>query len=205
MKHTKHKMIFFLSMIVLGGCSMSQSSADKNTDTTLSSAEQTEEVSSIVSSIQESENKKHGISSREFGYTFVQAIEKFQETFKDASIETIQLDERDEQFVYLFQGFDTGHDYILTLNAETGEVIRETETTSESADGEAIDVTDILTPREAMEKAIKELKKEGHIEDWNLVRIDNKTVYKFNIQDAIHDEFQKVSIDAHTGEVLDKK
>lgn len=206
MKNYKVQLLSAGALILLAGCG---NQPEKPADTTQSAVDTSTQTSpdtttdsSAVTSGEQNTEESLGIEKREFGYTLTQAIETFNETFKNASIESISLRERDKEFVYKFEGFDTNMEYTLILNAETGEVVSEDQDEDDIDDRKAIDTEAILSPQEAMEKALTDTPAGTYIEDWELERHNDQTVYDLDVKYPSGSPGEDLEVDAQTGEVI---
>jgi hypothetical protein len=144
---------------------------------------------------------KTGIEEKEFNISLDDAVDKFKETFPSEGVEvsSVELDEDDDNYVYDIQGFDENKEYEAKIDAESGEVLaQEEETDEEVKDNVAIDFVSIISPKEAMNKALEN--NEGYVKSYEIESNDEgKLVYKINVEDG-----DDVELDAESGDILHK-
>lgn len=144
---------------------------------------------------------KTGIEEKEFEISLDDAVDKFKETFPSEGVEvsSVELDEDDYNYVYDIQGFDENKEYEAKIDAESGEVLaQEEETDEEVKDNVAIDFVSIISPKEAMDKALEN--NEGYVKSYEIESNDEgKLVYKIDVEDG-----DDVELDAESGDILHK-
>lgn len=144
---------------------------------------------------------KTGIEEKEFNIILDDAVDKFKETFPSEGVEvsSVELDEDDDNYVYDIQGFDENKEYEAKIDAESGEVLaQEEETDEEVKDNVAIDFVSIISPKEAMDKALEN--NEGYVKSYEIESNDEgKLVYKIDVEDG-----DDVELDAESGDILHK-
>jgi len=144
---------------------------------------------------------KTGIEEKEFNISLDDAVDKFKETFPSEGVEvsSVELDEDDDNYVYDIQGFDENKEYEAKIDAESGEVLaQEEETDEEVKDNVAIDFVSIISPKEAMDKALEN--NEGYVKSYEIESNDEgKLVYKIDVEDG-----DDVELDAESGDILHK-
>jgi len=144
---------------------------------------------------------KTGIEEKEFEISLDDAVDKFKETFPSEGVEvsSVELDEDDDNYVYDIQGFDENKEYEAKIDAESGEVLaQEEETDEEVKDNVAIDFVSIISPKEAMDKALEN--NEGYVKSYEIESNDEgKLVYKIDVEDG-----DDVELDAESGNILHK-
>ncbi|MDU3177630.1 PepSY domain-containing protein [Anaerococcus sp.] len=144
---------------------------------------------------------KTGIEEKEFEISLDDAVDKFKETFPSEGVEvsSVELDEDDDNYVYDIQGFDENKEYEAKIDAESGEVLaQEEETDEEVKDNVAIDFVSIISPKEAMDKALEN--NEGYVKSYEIESNDEgKLVYKIDVEDG-----DDVELDAESGDILHK-
>lgn len=144
---------------------------------------------------------KTGIEEKEFEISLDDAVDKFKETFPSEGVEvsSVELDEDDDNYVYDIQGFDENKEYEEKIDAESGEVLaQEEETDEEVKDNVAIDFVSIISPKEAMDKALEN--NEGYVKSYEIESNDEgKLVYKIDVEDG-----DDVELDAESGDILHK-
>ncbi len=129
------------------------------------------------------------------------AVEIFYDHFKDDSINinSIKLDFFNEGLDYVIEGFKDGNEYELKIAATNGEVFEEKTDKDDDIDEEALDLKNIITAQEAMEKALEGQKEGAWVVEYELEIDDGKAVYDIEIEDGTD-----VKIDATTGEIIGK-
>ena len=144
---------------------------------------------------------KTGIEEKEFDISLDDAVDKFKETFPSEGVEvsSVELDEDDDNYVYDIQGFDENKEYEAKIDAESGEVLaQEEETDEEVKDNVAIDFVSIISPKEAMDKALEN--NEGYVKSYEIESNDEgKLVYKIDVEDG-----DDLELDAESGDILHK-
>lgn len=144
---------------------------------------------------------KTGIEEKEFDISLDDAVDKFKETFPSEGVDvsSVELDEDDDNYVYDIQGFDENKEYEAKIDAESGEVLaQEEETDEEVKDNVAIDFVSIISPKEAMDKALEN--NEGYVKSYEIESNDEgKLVYKIDVEDG-----DDVELDAESGDILHK-
>ena len=129
------------------------------------------------------------------------AVEIFYDHFKDDSINinSIKLDFFNEGLDYVIEGFKDGNEYELRIAATNGVVIEEKIDKDDDTDEKALDLKNIITAQEAMEKALEGQKEGAWVVEYELEIDDGKAVYDIEIEDGAD-----VKIDATTGEIIEK-
>lgn len=130
-----------------------------------------------------------------------EAVDIFFDHFKDdfININSIKLDFFNEALDYVIEGFKDGEEYELRIAATNGEVIEEKTDKDDDIDEEALDLKNIITAQEAMEKALEGQKEGAWVVEYELEVDDGKAVYDIDIEDGTD-----VKIDATTGEIIEK-
>ena len=129
------------------------------------------------------------------------AVEIFYDHFKDDSIniKSIKLDFFNESLDYVIEGFKDGKEYELKIAATNGVVVDEKTDKDDDMDDEALDLKNIITAQEAMEKALEGQKDGAWVVEYELEIDDGKAVYDIDIEDGAD-----VKIDAASGEIIEK-
>lgn len=137
----------------------------------------------------------------EVGKTMEEAVDIFHDHFKDGSIniKSIKLDFFNEALDYVIEGFKDGNEYELRIAAPNGEVVEEKTDKDDDSDEKALDLKNIITAKEAMEKALEGQKEGAWVVEYELEIDDGKAVYDIDVENGTD-----VKIDATTGEVIDK-
>lgn len=129
------------------------------------------------------------------------AVDIFYDHFKDDSIniKSIKLDFFNESLDYVIEGFKDGQEYELKIAATNGVVVDEKTDKDDDTDEKALDLKNIITAKEAMEKALEGQKEGAWVVEYELEIDDGKAVYDIDIEDGTD-----VKIDATTGEIIEK-
>ena len=129
------------------------------------------------------------------------AVDIFYDHFKDDSINinSIKLDFFNESLDYVIEGFKDGEEYELKIAATNGAVVEEKTDKDDDTDEEALDLKNIITAQEDMEKALKGQKEGAWVVEYELEIDDGKAVYDIDIEDG-----EDVTIDATTGEIIER-
>ena len=157
----------------------------------------------VKDSVEGKVNDFKGIQDKEFAISLEDAVDKFKETFDDPSIEisSVELSEDDGKYAYDIQGFKENYEYEAKIDAESGEIISKEEEQDDDNDDKdddvAIDFVEIISPKEAMEKALENNK--GYVKSYEIDHDDDRLVYEIDIEDG-----DDVELDAKTGDILHK-
>lgn len=157
----------------------------------------------IEDSVEGKVNDLKGIQDKEFAVSLDDAVNKFKEAFDDSTIEvsSVELDEDDGRYAYDIQGFKENYEYEAEIDAESGEVISKEEEQDDDDDDRdddiAIDFVEIISPKEAMEKALEN--NTGYVKSYEIDHDDDRLVYEIDIEDG-----DDVELDAKTGDILEK-
>lgn len=129
------------------------------------------------------------------------AVDIFYDHFKDDSIniKSIKLDFFNEALDYVIEGFKDGQEYELRIAATNGAVVEEKTDKDDDTDEEALDLKNIITAQEAMEKALEGQKEDAWVVEYELEIDDGKAVYDIDVEDG-----EDVTIDATSGEIIEK-
>lgn len=157
----------------------------------------------VKDSVEGKVNDFKGIQDKEFAVSLDDAVNKFKEAFDDSTIEvsSVELDEDDGRYAYDIQGFKENYEYEAEIDAESGEVISKEEEQDDDDDDRdddiAIDFVEIISPKEAMEKALEN--NTGYVKSYEIDHDDDRLVYEIDIEDG-----DDVELDAKTGDILHK-
>lgn len=185
--------------IVLAGCGNAQDKKDveNKVETKVKDAKSTaKDVKDKV----ETDVKEATSDINEVKLDIDQAVAKFKETFSDEeiAIEDIKLELENGNYEYEIEGRKDNKEYSLTLDANSGEIkAQKEEDDNENEAAKPIDFKAIISPSEAMAKAL-EGQDGAKVVEWSLSEDDAKTVYEIDV-DGGNDK----KVDALTGEVLD--
>ncbi|MFO3665673.1 PepSY domain-containing protein [Anaerococcus sp. ENR0831] len=187
-----------------GGENAQQAKEDAKSAANNTEAAVTEEVDKAKDNVEEKiDDLKSGIEEEEFAISLDDAVAKFKEAFDDDSIEisSIELDEDDGKYTYDIEGFKENKEYEASIDAESGEVLAKEEENDDDNDDMdddvAIDFTKIISPKEAMAKALEN--NTGYVKSYEIDHDDDRIVYEIDIEDG-----DDVELDAESGDILHK-
>ena len=188
-----------------GGENAQQAKEDVKNAANNTEAAVTEEVNETKDDVEEKiDDLKTGIEEKEFAISLDDAVAKFKETFPEEGIEIsgVDLDEDDGKYAYDIQGFKENKEYEVKIDAETGDILAQEEEVDDDNDDLdddiAIDFATIITPQDAMEKALEN--NTGYVKSYELDHNDDgKLVYEIDIEDG-----DDVELDAETGDIIHK-
>lgn len=127
------------------------------------------------------------------------AVNKFKETFggEEIAIEDISLELENGEYEYEIEGRKDNKEYHLTLDANTADIKAQSEEDDDNnKTAEPIDFASIISPTEAMDKALTG-QEDAKVVEWSLSTDDGKTKYEFDIDNGDDKE-----VDALTGDIL---
>lgn len=128
------------------------------------------------------------------------AVNKFKETFSDEeiAIESISLELENGEYEYEIEGRKDNKEYSLTLDANTADIKAQSEEDdNDNEKAEPIDFASIISPTEAMDKALTG-QEDAKVVEWSLSTDDGKLKYEIDVENGYDKE-----VDALTGEVWD--
>ena len=134
------------------------------------------------------------------GKTLEEAIDAFYTHFGDDTIEleSAELDHEDGKYHYNVQGFKDGEEYEASFDADSLDLIAESKEADDDTDNLALDTTNIITAKEAMEKAL-EGQDGAYVKEYELSIENGVAVYEVDVENG-----NDVAIDAATGEIVEK-
>lgn len=139
------------------------------------------------------------VSTSKIKLTQAQAIAKFTEKYGNKSIESIELEAHRGAYIYTIEGFDSSKEYIVSVNAETGKVLRADSRTLDKDDKNiALNLDKIISRSEATK--IAQGKVSGTAVEWNLETEDGKAIWSVEVEGS--SKRTEVEIDATTGSVI---
>lgn len=188
-----------------GGENAQQAKEDVKDAANNTEAAVTEEINETKDDVEEKiDDLKTGIEEKEFAISLDDAVAKFKETFPEEGIEIsgVELDEDDGKYAYDIQGFKENKEYEVKIDAETGDILAQEEEVDDDNDDLdddiAIDFATIITPQEAMTKALEN--NTGYVKSYELDHNDDgRLVYEIDIEDG-----DDVELDAETGDIIHK-
>ncbi len=205
LKYGASALVLATVLTACGGENAQQAKDDAKDAANNTEAAVTEEVDKTKDKVEEKvDDLKSGIEDKEFAISLDDAVAKFKETFTEEGIEisSVELDEDDGKYAYDIQGFKENKEYELKIDAESGDILAQEEEVDDdnddSDDDIAIDFINIISPQEAMTKALENNK--GYVKSYELDHNDDgKLVYEIDIEDG-----DDVELDAQTGDIIHK-
>lgn len=201
MKITKITAALLLGATVLTGTVACSKSSDSSTPTT---SQKSTVSSSKETSTKESSSSTHSEPKQtaQIKVTQQEAIDKFNNQFKDKQIKSIDLSLEGKQYVYEIEGFDSNNDYSVDINAETDAVshVHSEKLDRDDRNQKALDLSGVISRDEANRIAQEHAK--GTSEEWKLERDDTsgKTYWEVKVKNG-HQETE-IKIDAHSKAVV---
>ena len=139
------------------------------------------------------------------------AIKKFFEHYPDDSLTKLTLAHKGPFYKYSFIGHDGVNRHSLKLNAQTGDVIKNTVKALKPKDRDPIrrdrkklNVDNMLSLTEINDRALSAVPVSTPIK-WKLDRTRERTLWKVDIADERGANMYKVKIDAQDGSLLQMK
>lgn len=205
LKYGASALVLATVLTACGGENAQQAKDDAKDAANNTEAAVTEEVDKTKDKVEEKvDDLKSGIEDKEFAISLDDAVAKFKETFTEEGIEVsgVELDEDDGKYAYDIQGFKENKEYEVKIDAESGDILAQEEEVDDdnddSDDDIAIDFINIISPQEAMTKALENNK--GYVKSYELDHNDDgKLVYEIDIEDG-----DDVELDAQTGDIIHK-
>lgn len=204
-KYGASALVLAAVLTACGGENAQQAKEDVKDAANNTEAAVTEEINETKDDVEEKiDDLKTGIEEKEFAISLDDAVAKFKETFPEEGIEIsgVELDEDDGKYAYDIQGFKENKEYEVKIDAETGDILAQEEEVDDDNDDLdddiAIDFATIITPKEAMTKALEN--NTGYVKSYELdYNDDGKLVYEIDIEDG-----DDVELDAETGDIIHK-
>ena len=204
-KYGASALVLATVLTACGGENAQQAKEDVKDAANNTEAAVTEEINETKDDVEEKiDDLKTGIEEKEFAISLDDAVAKFKETFPEEGIEIsgVELDEDDGKYAYDIQGFKENKEYEVKIDAETGDILAQEEEVDDDNDDLdddiAIDFATIITPQEAMTKALEN--NTGYVKSYELDHNDDgKLVYEIDIEDG-----DDVELDAETGDIIHK-
>lgn len=138
--------------------------------------------------------------------TLEEAVTKFNENVPDATVSSIEIDTSFGQTYLDVKGFDSTTEYKVRIDLTTGtasikdkESLDNDEKTDIYRTAHTLDISTVLTPSAAAEKALAE--KPGTVKDWELEMDNGVALYKFEIVDSSNRDWD-VEVNATNGTVV---
>lgn len=143
-----------------------------------------------------------GLEEQEFETDVEKAISLFEDSYT-ASIDSISLSYDDGVAKYDVDGFDDQKEYEVVINAETGEIISQSDEVEndDDSDEQAIDFSKVVSAKEAMTAALGSIEG-GSVEEWTLHYEDGLLVYEIELLDDNGQAIDEIIVDAETAEII---
>lgn len=130
-----------------------------------------------------------------------EAAEAFLKAYPDAKIESIDLDADFGRLRYEIEAFDSAKDYEVEIDATT-KVLNVKEVEANRDREEALDLSSVIEPKEAIEKASAQNEAKGFSpKGWTLEAELGKPVYTIEYKKGLKE--LEIKVDATTGEILE--
>ena len=173
---------------------------DTAADTSASTTEDTTDTSSSDSSSTNSTSK--GIENKEFDYSMEDAVQVFNDTFANAKITSVKIDNDSNSYVYEVEGYNDTNSVEIKMDANSGEVIKkdDSDDRDDTSGDDVLDLEGLVSPQEAMKAALDEVGS-GYAKEWGLDSKDGKMYYEIDIEDSKQAN-DDVHIDAKTGDFI---
>lgn len=165
------------------------------TEETLDNENEEETTKDSTTEIEE----KKGLSTASLELTLDDAANLFTNHFdsQEMNIESIELKEKANQYIYELEGWDDQYEYELEFDAENSEILEEEKEKSDDDQEDILNLKSAISPLEAMEVALELTNENAYVTEWELEIEDGQMIYDIDVENG---EDQK--IDALTGEVL---
>ena len=130
-----------------------------------------------------------------------EALNKFDQKFKDTKIKSIDLQAEGNSYVYEIDGMDNNKEYTAKIDANNGKILH---SESEKLDlddrlDKTIDLDNVISRKQATKIAEKKVK--GTTEEWKLEQDHNKAYWEITVNDG--SKKHEVKIDAETKKVVE--
>lgn len=113
-----------------------------------------------------------------------EALNKFDQKFKDTQIKSIDLQAEGNSYVYEIDGMDNNKEYTAKIDANNGKILH---SESEKLDlddrlDKTIDLDNVISRKQATKIAEKKVK--GTAEEWKLEQDHNKAYWEITVNDG---------------------
>lgn len=194
----KSLLLALAAAVVLGACGNQEAKTTAEVKTEESQTVESNDSNDAVKEVttDDESGAKDPIPATE--KTLEEAIDAFYAHFGDDAIEltSAEYDEDDGKYVYNVTGYKDGEEFEAEFDANSLDLIKEEKDTEDDKKVLAIDRTNIITAKEAMEKAL-EGQEGAWVKEYELDVENDKAIYEIDIEDG-----KDVKIDATTGEIL---
>lgn len=139
-----------------------------------------------------------GLETMTFSLSLEQAVETFMNNAGQGTlINEIKLEMENGIYVYQINGYNGNQEIETDIDANTGNIVKNEVDTDDDIDQQVIELANIITPQEAMEKALQNAGA-GFVKEWELDLENGRTVYKVDLEGGAMDQ----RIDAVSGDIL---
>ncbi|HFU7090055.1 TPA: PepSY domain-containing protein [Bacillus cereus] len=152
------------------------------------------------------ETKADSLFKKTFKVSLEDAIKTFETQYTDAVITSIEFVKDFGSYKYSVEGVNDSKEFELKIDSDTKETKAQEETLDQDdANGQkkrndVLELEKIITPQEAMEKALVETKNKGEVVEWSIDQEAQRTYFEIKIKDGRNEIEVKVS--ANEGEIL---
>ena len=130
-----------------------------------------------------------------------EALNKFDQKFKDTKIKSIDLQAEGNSYVYEIDGMDNNKEYTAKIDANNGKILHSESKKLDLDDrlDKTIDLDNVISRKQATKIAEKKVK--GTTEEWKLEQDHNKAYWEITVNDG--SKKHEVKIDAETKKVVE--
>lgn len=192
----KNLALVLATALVLGACGNQEAKTTEEVKTEETETTDNNDVVKEVSNDTETAAKDPIPATEK---TLEEAIDAFYTHYGDDAIELTgaDLDEEDGKYIYSVKGYKDGEEFEAEFDANSLDLIKEEKDTEDDKKVLAIDRTNIITAKEAMEKALEGQAEGVYVEGYELEVENGKAVYDIDLENA-----EDVIIDAASGEII---
>ncbi|MCC0784970.1 PepSY domain-containing protein [Clostridioides sp. ES-S-0108-01] len=197
------KMYLLVVSILIAGL-LTACSGSPTTDSGQAQNNTKKDTNASNSALKDEKNNEN-LMEQDFKVPYTDAINIFKDKYKDADIVDLSLERDLNKFVYTVEGVDGNNEYKMKIDANTKDVLQDKTEKLDSEDlngvarKEKLDLSDIITPQQAMEIALKE--QNGIVKEWSLDKDLDVTFYKIRI-DKDKNEYD-IKVDSKKGTILE--
>lgn len=191
----KKLMMAGLTLMLLSACGTDTSNENDN------AMNETATTTNVQTSTTADTNANGDVDVTNPAVSMKEAIDTFLAKYPDAKIESIELDADFGNLRYEIDGFDSAKEYDVVIDASTKEMKVEEVEANHDRD-EALDLSNIIEPGEAIEKASAKEEVNGFTPvGWSLEVDDGRTRYSIEFKKGLSEI--DIKVDAKTGEIIE--
>mgnify|MGYP001241804273 CR=1 FL=1 len=192
----KNLALVLATALVLGACGNQEAKTTEEVKTEETETTDNNDVVKEVSNDTETAAKDPIPATEK---TLEEAIDAFYTHYGDDAIELTgaDLDEEDGKYIYSVKGYKDGEEFEAKFDANSLDLIKEERETEDDTNILAIEKDNIITAKEAMEKALEGQAEGVYVEGYELEVENGKAVYDIDLENA-----EDVIIDAASGEII---